>query len=259
MGKIIAIANQKGGVGKTTTSVSLASGLNRMGKKTLLIDTDSQRNSTTTYNALSEGVATLYDLLFCGEDLENCIQKTEAGDIIASDSMLEGAESKFPTDAGRNYLLREKCQELKEKYDYIILDTPPKLGVILTNVLTFADDVVIVLTPASYARDGMGALYKTVEAAKKYTNPALSIRGILVNMYYQNQVMSRKLDAELQDISELFHTKIYQTKIRGCTACPKSQDAGMTIYKYESDSSAAQDYMMFCRELEEEENGEDRK
>lgn len=192
MGKIIAVANQKGGVGKSTTSICLAAGLQRAGKMTLLIDTDSQRNSTDTYKAESDGVATLYDLLFNNENFEECVQHREAGDIIASDSMLEDAEMRFPTDASRNHLMKFKCREFIDKYDYIIIDTPPKLGVMLTNVLTFATDIIIPITPDYYALQGMADFLKTIKATRMYTNPGLRVRGILVTKYHRNCVKRNK-------------------------------------------------------------------
>lgn len=249
MGKIIAIANQKGGVGKTTTAVCLATGLKMLGKKTLLVDVDAQKNSTHTYRAKSEGVATIYDLLFGELHWNECVQHTEIGDIIASDSLMTNAESRFPNDASRNHVMKMKCQGMDKEYDYIIIDTPPQLGFIITNVLTFADEVIITITPSKYALEGMDAFYQTVQATKMYTNPALNIRGILVTKYHSNEKLSRKLNEKLPEIEKMFGTTTLLPKIRQCSAVEKSQDEATTLFAYDIKSTTAQDYMELCMNL----------
>ena len=139
MSRVIAVANQKGGIGKTTTAVNIAFDLAEMGKKVLLIDTDGQCNSTDTCRAQVEGVATLYDLLFENERASDCIQHMEKLDVIASDKLLKNPETKFPDDATRLFTLCDACEEIREQYDFIIIDTPPTLGCMLSNALTFAD------------------------------------------------------------------------------------------------------------------------
>ena len=166
MARIIAICNQKGGIGKTTTAVSLATGLARLGKKTLLIDTDAQCNSTDTYRAVTKDTATLYDLLLENEELEECIQHTPTGDIIASDKLLASAEQKFPQDPSRYFLMKQKCQALEGIYDYIIIDTPPVLGVILSNVLTYVNECIIPFTCDRYAIQGVNELFHTINSVK---------------------------------------------------------------------------------------------
>ena len=138
MAKIIAVTNQKGGVGKTTTATALATGLTRDGYKSLLMDLDPQCNSTDTFRAIIHDQATLFDVLVDRYPISQSIQHTEIGDIVAGDPLLEDAEQKI-AEQGREYRLSEALDGLEENYDFIILDTPPNLGILLTNALTAAD------------------------------------------------------------------------------------------------------------------------
>jgi chromosome partitioning protein len=246
--RVIAICNQKGGVGKTTTAVSLAAGLNTMGFKTLLIDTDPQGNSTDTYNAGTDGVATLYDLLLEGEAVNNCIQHCECGDIIASDPLLREAETKFPADASRFFTLKKACRNI-EGYDYVIIDTPPVLGVILANVLTYTSEVIVPITADRYGLQGIDQLLDSIENTREYTNPNLAITGILLVKYHGNYSMDRQFAISLPAVSESLKTKVFDEKIRESVSCRKAQAARSTIYKYDSVSTTAGDYLELCREL----------
>uniref|UniRef100_UPI00402A81C5 ParA family protein n=1 Tax=[Lactobacillus] rogosae TaxID=706562 RepID=UPI00402A81C5 len=249
MARIIAICNQKGGIGKTTTAVSLATGLARFGKKTLLIDTDAQCNSTDTYRAVTKDTATLYDLLLENEDLEECIQHTHSGDIIASDKLLTSAEQKFPQDPSRYFLMKQKCQALEDMYDYIIIDTPPVLGVILSNVLTYANECIIPFTCDRYAIQGVNELLHTINSVKSYTNKDLVVSGIVICKYHNNYKNHRNVAAELPIIAEKLNTKVFDTKIRESVACTNSQVQRMSIFDFDSKSTTAKDYMEFCKEI----------
>lgn len=251
--KIIAIANQKGGVGKTTTAVSLATGLNKLGKKTLLIDTDSQCNSTDTYQALVDNTATLYDLLFEEEPLINCIQHTVVGDIVACDPLMREAEQRFPNDNSRSFILKEVCEPLKElDYDYVIIDTPPTMGVILSNVLTLSDEIIIPVTCDRYGLAGMELLNQTILSAKKYTNPNLKVAGILLIKYSERLNICKEIVEGLPYISSILNTKIFETKIRESVACREAQSSRISIYEYASTCSTAVDYYNLCKEFIEE-------
>ena len=248
--KIIAITNQKGGVGKTTTAVSVATGLTALGKKTLLIDTDPQCNSTDTYRAIVDGMATLYDMLCEGEPAKNCIQHTEIGDIIPCDPLLAQAEQKMPADNSRCFILKERCEELEGMYDYIILDTPPTMGVILSNVLTYAQEVVIPVTCDRYGLQGIDQLRQTIMSAKKYTNPNLSILGMLLIKYSDRLKLCKEIKEGLPPVAEMLGTKVFETRIRESVACRMSQSARQSIYAYDAGSTTAQDYMQLCKEIE---------
>lgn len=247
--RIIAITNQKGGVGKTTTAVSLATGLAQKGFRTLLIDTDSQCNSTDTYRAKVEDTATLYDLLFEGEKAVECIQHTEVGDIIPCDTLMQQAEQRFPNDNSRSFIMREKCEELKEMYDFIIIDTPPTMGVILSNVLTYANEVIIPITCDRYGLAGIELLCQTISSAKKYTNPTLDISGMVLIKYSDRLNICKEISEGLPKVAEHLNTKVFKTKIRESVSCRESQSARQSIFQYAPTSTTAQDYMSLCEEV----------
>lgn len=255
MARIIAIANQKGGIGKTTTAVSLAAALGKTGKKTILIDTDSQCNASDTYGAQIKDTATLYDLLFENTKLDDCIQHTRSGDIIASDPLLQSAEKKFPDDFDRFFVLREKCRELEKKYDYIIIDTPPALGIILSNVIAYATDIIIPLTCDRYGVQGIDMLCNTIISAKKSANPGLNIAGILLIKYSDRLNLNRGIRDGLDNIAKQLDTKVFNAKIRESVACRESQVARQNIFEYAPKSTTAIDYQSLCDELLEEMEG----
>lgn len=247
--RVIAIANQKGGIGKTTTAVNLVTALKDMGYKTLLIDTDGQRNSSDTCKAKIDGEATLYDLLFENEPVENCIQHTELTDIIASDPILKEPDRKFPSDSSRTFVLKEACEPIIDKYDFIIIDTPPALGVVLSNVLTFATEVIIPVTCDRYGMIGIGDLNQTIKAAQKYTNRDLIVSGILLTMYKERTTLAKEITEALPGVVEKFNTKVFETKIRASEACRQSPSAQTSVIRYAPNSTTAKDYMELAKEI----------
>ena len=249
MARIIAITNQKGGVGKTTTAVSLATGLNLKGYKTLLIDNDPQCNSTDTYRAVVEETPTLHDLLFENEKAIDCIQHTEIGDIIPCDPLMQQAEQRFPNDNSRSFILREKCAELNELYDFIIIDTPPTMGVILSNVLTFANEIIIPVTCDRYGLAGMELLQQTIASAKRYTNPNLNITGMVLIKYSDRLNICKEISEGLPRVAEKMKTKVFNSYIRESVSCRESQSAKQSIFDYAPKSTTAIDYMNLCNEV----------
>lgn len=253
MAKVIAIASQKGGIGKTTTAISLATGLAAKGFKTLLIDNEPQRSATRTYRAQVEDTATLYDLLFENEKATDCVQHTPVGDIIPGDPLLNGADQKFPIDGSRNFLLKEKCAELNELYDFIIIDTPPGLGVILTNALTFADELIIPTSFDDYAIGGIADIAQTCESVKKYTNPNLKVRGIVVTRY-EGLKLDRNIEEIMPTIIESLDTELLKPYIRKSVMLRESQAARQSIFTYAPKCTTALDYMEICEILAKEAN-----
>ena len=249
MCRIIAITNQKGGVGKTTTAVSVATGLQKLGYQTLLIDTDSQCNSSDTYQASIEGAPTLYDLLLEDASWQECIQKTVVGDILPCDPLLREAEQKFPNDASRPYLLKERCQGLDMQYDFIILDTPPSMGVMLSNVFTYCQEIIIPVTCDRYGLAGIELLTASIASTKKYTNPTLHITGLLLIKYAERLLLCREIHEGLPLVAESLGSKVFATQIRESVACRESQSARESIFTYAPTSTTAEDYLSFCQEL----------
>lgn len=249
MARVISIVNQKGGVGKSTTAISLATGLKNMGKKTLLIDTDSQGNSSDTYKAKIDGFATLFDLLFTEEKATECIQYTEIGAIIPADPLLRECEQRFPNDTSRGFILKEKCQELDELFDFIIIDTPPTLGVILSNVLTYTNELIIPVTCDRYGLKGIELLSQAISSAIKYTNPGLTISGMLLIKYNERLNICKEIFKGMPSIAEKMGTKLFKTTIRESVACRESQSARKSIYEYDPNSTTAHDYISLCEEI----------
>ena len=242
MTKVIAITNQKGGVGKTTTATALATGLNREGYKTLLIDTDPQCNSTDTFRAIIHDQATLYDVLVHEEPITEVIQHTEIGDIVAGDPLLADAEQKI-TEQGREYRLKEALATLNlEEYDFIIMDTPPDLGILLTNSLTAADSIIIPITEDRYAMQGLSQLWQTVTRVRKYSNSDLAIDGLLVVMSNPRTKMAQEAQKTIPEICEKLGTKCFQTRIRKAQAVKEAQKRRVSLFTWDAECTAAKDY-----------------
>lgn len=245
---IIAITNQKGGVGKTTTALAMAAALKNKGYKVLLVDTDPQGNATDTYRAQVDGTATLYDLMFEGEPAEGCIQHTAHGDIIAADPLLKDADRHLDGISG-TYCLRERLEPIKDEYDYILIDTPPTLGVLLTNALTAADKVIIPVTADRYGVQGMSQLQQTLADIKKYTNPGLTVDGLLVVRYNARTNLARTLHEALVNVAVQFNTKVYKTTVRESTKAKEAQAARASLFEYAPSSTTASDYSEFVNEF----------
>lgn len=247
--KIIAVSNQKGGVGKTTTATSLAYGLKMRGKKVLLVDCDPQGNSTDTWRAKNtDGHATLSDLLFSNEPAEECIQHTEIGDILAADTVLEDAE-KYLKGLSGYFRLKNRLAPLLPLYDYIILDTPPNLGLILQNALVAAEGVIVPVTCGRYALQGMGRFTETVAEIKAIGNTELKVLGLLLVRYNGRTRLAKEITNGLPAITEALGTEVFDTKIRRTEEVERSQAVRLPLYQYSPNATATQDYSSLIDEL----------
>lgn len=246
----IAMANQKGGAGKTTTAICVAQELRRRKKKVLFIDCDPQCNSTGFYEAVTEGRETLMDIL-CGDiDAIKCIQKTEKGDIIASDPELYDAETIVRVNELRFSHLRNSCRGLDEDYDYIIMDTTPTLGVILKNVLHYADWIVIPVEESGWSMAGLMSFSDALEMAKG-DNPELRVAGVLTIKIKPRTRKSGRMGLLADDIAEKLGTRRFHTRIRESVACSEAlTEYFVPLHEYAPKSTTYEDYRAFTKELE---------
>ena len=223
MAKIIAIANQKGGTGKTTTSTCLAGALQLLGKKVLLADCDAQCNATDTYGAQTEDVCTLFDVMTRQGTVEEGIQHCEAGDILPSDNALKDIDEQLVRDMGKNFRLREALESVSGQYDYIVLDTPPQLGLMLVNALIASNNVIVPMTPDRYAVAGLSQLSQTINDVRRYFNQNLKIEGLLLNKFGGREVLSKEAIEALPEAANLMGTRVLDTKIRMSMGIRKAQ------------------------------------
>lgn len=249
--KYIAISNQKGGVGKTTTATALAYGLKQRGKRVLVVDCDPQGNSADTWRAkTTEGFPTLADLLFTNEKAEKCVQHTEFGDILAGDPVLEDAEKHLTGFTGF-FRLKKRLEPLAALYDHIILDTPPNLGILLQNSLIAAEGVIVPVTCGQYSLQGMSRFMDSVNDVRSQPNPGLQVLGLLLVRYKGRTLLAREVTEGLPDLSDRLDTAVFETKIRETQKVDDSQAARMPLQEFAPNSTAAQDYEKLIKELEE--------
>jgi chromosome partitioning protein len=248
MATVLTIANQKGGIGKTTTATALASGLIGRGKQALLIDTDPQCSASDTYQAKISGNATLYDLLIDNEKAVNIIQHTPHGDIIACDPLLADASKKL-TGLGDEKILRKALVEILPNYDYIIIDTPPGAGILLHNALTVADGLIIPITADRYGLQGLSQLCNTIRAIQENTNPDLTVSGLLLVKHNERTNLSKVISENLPTIATEMNTIIFNTYIRESIVTKEAQTNRTTLLNHAPNSTTATDYAEFIDEL----------
>lgn len=248
--KTIIVSNQKGGIGKTSTATALAGELMARGKRVLFVDADPQRNSSDTYRAdLEDGSPTLADLLYTEEPAENCIQHTETGDILAADKALADIE-KYLKGISAYYRLRQRLEPLKEKYDYLVVDTNPHILLLLQNALIAADGIIIPVEAGRYEVSGMVDFTDTIVDVKSQPNPDLKVLGVLVVKYDTRNNVDKEISDGLPAIAEKMGTISFDTKIRKNVAVKNAQKHRKLLHKYAPKSAAAVDYVKFVDELE---------
>lgn len=252
MDEIIAIGNQKGGVGKSTSVGAIGACLFSKGYKVLYIDLDSQGNLSYTLRTNNQPTrSTLLDVLIGKVSLEEILISTPQGDLIPSTPLLSCLESRV-NDTGKEYRLKEVLIPLRAKYDFILLDTPPSLGLLTINALTACDSIIVPAQPDIYSLQGIGQLMQTISAVKQRANSKLFIRGLLLTRYSVRAVLSRGITELLQDTADKFSTRLYRTKIRECIALKEAQAKHMDILAYAPKSNAAEDYTKLTNEILEQ-------
>lgn len=252
MSRVISISNQKGGVGKTTTVCSLAAGLKKKGFRVLMIDLDPQGNLGFSVGAETETCATIYDVLKGDVKTQFAIQKSDTADIIISSILLSGIELEF-TNTGREYLLKEALKPILGLYDYIILDTPPALGIITINAFTASDTVVVPMLSDIFSLQGIAKLYETVERVKKYCNPSLTISGILLTKFNPRTLLSREIRGTAELIAQDLNIPLFNSYIRSSVVVSEAQSIQQNILDYSPKNNIAKDYLKFTDELLEKE------
>lgn len=247
--KILTITNQKGGTGKTTTAAAILAGLHQRGFKVLGIDLDPQMN--LTYAVGADGARQSILGVLTGEvKLPDAIQKTrEFGDFIPGSRYLSNA-GKIIDGTGAEYRLKEAFQEQKLAYDFIIIDTPPTLGILTINALTACHEVIVPVQASIFDMQGVIQLQQTIAPVRKYTNPAIHIAGILPVRYNPRLVISRSILESLQEeVAPLLGTEVFQTTIREGVVVKEASYKQQSLLTYAPDSAVAQDYQRFMEEL----------
>ncbi len=248
MGKVVTIANQKGGVGKTTTAVNLSTCLAKTGKKVLMIDADPQGNATSGLGIEKEVEFSIYDVMINDVAIKETLQDSCVKNlkVCPSNINLAGAEVELVSMMSREHRLKEKLDEIKDDFDYIVIDCPPSLGLITLNTFTAADTVLIPVQCEYYALEGLGQLINTINLVKKHLNKNFEIEGALLTMYDIRTNLSNQV---VREVKSYFGDKVYKTVIPRNVKLSEAPSYGMPITVYDAKSKGAKCYDKFTKEF----------
>lgn len=248
--KTIAIANRKGGVGKSTTAAALISGLTRKGYRVLGVDLDAQRNLSSTMRG--KGEKTIMGVLTGEITAIEAVKHTEEGDIIPASKALSGADAAL-TETGKEYRLREALEPLQQAYDYCVIDCPPALGILTINALTAADGVIIPAGADLYSLEGIEDLYEAIEPVRKYCNPKLTIMGVLLTRYNPRSILSRDATTLAEKLASKIGTTVFNATIREGVAVKEAQITQKSLFTYAPKANVTGDYRALIEEVLEQE------
>lgn len=245
--RTLAIINQKGGVGKSTTALAVGAGLNLRGARVLYVDLDAQGNLSFVMDVVPAKYGAM-GVLQRPETASEEIQRTEHGDIIPSSPSLTTADNVL-IEVGKEYRLKEALAPLSNDYDYCIIDTAPSLGVLTVNALVACTGAIVPAQADVFSLQGIAQLNDTLQAVKAYCNPSLAIEGIVLTRFNSRTIISREVAELLEQTAERLETKLYNTRIRECTALKEAQAVQQSIFSYAPRSNAAEDYKNLIEEI----------